>query len=613
MNLQLSVACFLAMFAIPSVAQNNIETMQVTGSRIIDSNQASFTALNRDQIDQINPVSTLDLLRRIPNLVVAENGVGGLSFVSLRGGESNFTLIMIDGIAVNDSTNSRGGGFDFSQINPEAIESIEVSRGGISAIYGGEAISGVIHIITRNNASQSVGIEIGTDELFNANLMLAKNFDNGVNLLASLSTRQRQQSTSAKAQSQQGLFKLGYQSDFSKHAFLVTLSDSDNTSFAEDSGGMLFADPRTPEYRNSQQWLVGLNSEFQLDEQLQLHSKLSWLNREESSVHPGINQGVLSGIPASDIVSEFERKEIEVYTDYALNQNINLITGLTLRSAEGSNDGTLDFGFPLPVDYVLKQDTRSAFAEAQYRQSSYALNLGWRYDDSDDFDSETSLRVAANYFANDQVTLFAVYNEGYKLPSFFALAHPLVGNPQLLPERSENIEIGMAYSENGQELTVTFFDNHFTDLVDFDAQLFTNVNRSRVDSAGLELSFVSELQSWLNLSADISYVEVNLNDGVSQLRRRPQWFGSASLDAHWQRLSVTLFMDFRDRYLDSSIPTGLIELGGYAKYGLAASWQVSQAMIATFNIDNFLAREYQESVGFVNDEANLRVGLQYQF
>ncbi len=594
-------------------AQQNIETLQITGSRIAENIQGSFTSLSREQIEQINPVSTLDLLRRIPNIVVAENGVGGHSFVALRGGETNFTLVLIDGVVVNDSTNSRGGGFDFSQINPEAIDSIEVYRGGISAIYGGEAISGVIHLKTRSTSVNTLGIEAGSDSLLNASTTLSKQFDNGVSLLTSLSSRQRKQSDFAESESQQALFKLGFASDSQQHQVLLTLNNTDNVSFAEDSGGELYALPKIAELRDSKQSLLAVSSGFKVSEKLNVNSKLSWLNREEDSNHPGIADGELSGIPASMIISEFDRKELEAYLNYAWTNNLTLVTGLTLRDSEGTNDGELDFGFPLPVDYVLEQKTQSAFVEAQYQSNDYALSLGWRYDDSDNFDSESSARVATRYNLSESTHVFAVYNEGYKLPSFFALAHPLVGNAQLKPERSENIEIGLTFNGDKQAFTLTLFDNQFTDLVDFDAELFTNVNRNSVDATGVELSVVSPILDWLQFSADVSYVDVSVDNGPSQLRRRPNWFGSASLDAVWDTLSVSLFVDARDSYLDSSIATGLVDLAGYAKFGVAAAWQATQSTRATLNVDNALGKEYQESVGFVQDDANIRIGLQYQF
>lgn len=594
-------------------AQENIETLQITGSRIAENVQGSFTTMTRAQINQINPVSTLDLLRRIPNIVIAENGTGGHSFVALRGGETNFTLILIDGVAVNDSTNSRGGGFDFSQINPEAIENIDVYRGGISAVYGGEAVSGVIHIKTRSSADNVLGFEVGTDKLLNGSVTLSKQFDNGVSLLSSLSSRQKEQSEFAESNSQQALFKVGVNAKSQQHQLLLTLNNSENTSFAEDSGGDLFASPRQAELRDSKQSLLALNSGFNVSEKLTLNTKLSWLNREEDANHPGIADGELSGIPASVITSEFDRKEIEAYLNYQWTNAITLITGLNYRDSEGKNDGELDFGFPLPVDYVLKQESQSAFLEAQYQQTDYALSLGWRYDDSDDFDSETSVRLAANYAINEVVSVFAVYNEGYKLPSFFALAHPLVGNAELKPERSENTEIGLVYNADAHMFSVTLFDNQFTDLVDFDAELFTNVNRNSVDASGIELSMTSPILDWLSFSADLSYVDVSVDNGPSELRRRPNWFGSASLNAAWDTVNVRVFVDARDRYLDSSIATGLVDLAGYAKFGISTTWQATSDLAATLNIDNALAKEYQESVGFVQDDANLRVGLRYQF
>ncbi|MFT5677273.1 MAG: vitamin B12 transporter, partial [Paraglaciecola sp.] len=97
------------------------EIITVSGSRIDDGILAGQASLSRQQIDQIKPTSTLQLLRHLPNVQISQNGdAGGHSFVSIRGGESNFTLVLIDGVVVNDPTNSRGGGFDFSLINVAA-------------------------------------------------------------------------------------------------------------------------------------------------------------------------------------------------------------------------------------------------------------------------------------------------------------------------------------------------------------------------------------------------------------------------------------------------------------------------------------------------------------
>ncbi|GAB2697676.1 TonB-dependent receptor plug domain-containing protein [Aliiglaciecola aliphaticivorans] len=619
MNLKYGFCCLAALFSLSIssmtvLAQQNVEILQVTGTRMADNTSGSVASLSREQIDRINPASTLDLLQRIPNIMIAENGVaGGVSFVSVRGGESNFTLILIDGVAVNDSTNSRGGGFDFSQVNPQSIERIEVYRGGISAIYGGEAISGVIHIITREDVAPAINLEVGSDKQLNAGLNLSHKYDNGVSLLASLSSREREGSEFAITKSQQGLFKAAFANAKQSHRLLVTYSDNENLSFAEDSGGEQYAMPLSAEQRNSEQWLLGLNNTFELNHSNAINLNLSWLNRQESSEHPGIAEGVQSGIPASTIDSEFTRSEIELFLNHQLNQTTTIVVGISARDSEGSNTGFLDYGFQLPVDFVLEQDSQSAFIEGKYGQDNYSIDLGIRYDDADNFDSETSIRFAGHYNLLEELSLFAVYNEGYKLPSFFALAHPLVGNSDLQPERSINKELGLQWDAESGHITLVLFENDFTDLVDFDAELFTNVNRSNVETSGVELSTSLELTTWLQLSVDVSYLDITVNGEQSQLRRRPQWFGGASLDARWKNLTITIFADVRDEYLDSSIPTGLVELGGYAKYGVAANWQLSENLQTNLNIDNALAHNIQDSVGFENNDTNFRVGMTYQF
>ncbi|MDO6712918.1 TonB-dependent receptor [Aliiglaciecola sp. 2_MG-2023] len=619
MNLKYGFCCIAALFSlsvssISVLAQQNVETLQVTGTRLADYTAGSFSSLSREQIDAINPASTLDLLNRIPNIVIAENGVaGGVSFVSVRGGESNFTLVLIDGVAVNDSTNSRGGGFDFSQINPQSIERVEVYHGGISAIYGGEAISGVIHIITREQAAPAINFEVGSDKQVNGSLNLSHAYANGVSVLASLSSRQREASDFATANSQQGLFKVAFANTKQNHRLLVTYSDNENLSFAEDSGGELYAMPQVAEQRNSEQWLVGLNNTLQLEPSLAVNLNLSWLDRQESSDHPGIAEGVQSGVPASVIDSQFTRSEIELFVNHQLNQQTTIVVGVSARDAEGSNTGFLDYGFQLPVDFVLEQNSQSAFIEGKYAQNNYAIDLGLRYDDADNFDSETSVRFAGHYDLSDDVNVFAVYNEGYKLPSFFALAHPLVGNPELQPERSVNKELGVEWVFELGQITLVLFENDFTDLVDFDAELFTSVNRSSVETSGVELNSNIELTKWLQLSIDVSYVDITVDGQQSQLRRRPEWSGGASLDAQWHDVTISIFADVRDAYLDSSIPTGLVELGGYAKYGVSANWQLSDNLQTHLNIDNALAHDIQDSVGFENNDANFRVGMTYQF
>ncbi|MEZ5501504.1 MAG: TonB-dependent receptor plug domain-containing protein [Halioglobus sp.] len=128
-----------------------LETVLVTGTFAPqEALTSSVSVLDARQIQALNKTTLADLLKTLPGLLVEEQGgPGGLTAVSIRGGESNFTLVLVDGVPVNDPTNFRGGSFDFANLNPGMIDRIEVVRGAQSAIYGSDALAGVINIITR--------------------------------------------------------------------------------------------------------------------------------------------------------------------------------------------------------------------------------------------------------------------------------------------------------------------------------------------------------------------------------------------------------------------------------------------------------------------------------
>ena len=121
----------------------------------LSASSASVTILTREFVEESRAESMADLLRQVPFLYMSQTGGrGGLTTVSLRGGETNFTLVMIDGVPVNDITNLLGGAVDFATISTDNIEQVEIVRGPMSSLYGSEGIGGVINIITRSGEDE---------------------------------------------------------------------------------------------------------------------------------------------------------------------------------------------------------------------------------------------------------------------------------------------------------------------------------------------------------------------------------------------------------------------------------------------------------------------------
>ena len=126
----------------------------VTGSRVAasaDELGANVTVLTRADFDVEKPAKLADILRRVAGVHIdSVGGRGGTGSLYLRGADPNYTLVLVDGVRVNDPTNARGGSFDFSALDVADVERIEIARGPYSAVYGGDALAGVINIVTRH-------------------------------------------------------------------------------------------------------------------------------------------------------------------------------------------------------------------------------------------------------------------------------------------------------------------------------------------------------------------------------------------------------------------------------------------------------------------------------
>ena len=143
--------CGAVFLCLPNIAQAASENVIVTATRLAGEQAGSnVSIIDAQTIQARNPGSVVDLLRDLPNVYVQQAGGRG-SVVSLftRGAKPNFTLVLLDGVKANDPTNTRGGSYDFSTLDLNDIERIEFVRGPASAIYGSDAVGGVINIITR--------------------------------------------------------------------------------------------------------------------------------------------------------------------------------------------------------------------------------------------------------------------------------------------------------------------------------------------------------------------------------------------------------------------------------------------------------------------------------
>ncbi len=588
------------------------ENVLVRGTIVsgVDASDAVYRAgLDSEQITALNAPDVATVLRSLPGIDAAsQGGGGGLVYVSIRGGDPNFTVVLIDGVQVDDPTNSRGGGFDFSGLNPAMLERVEVFYGSFSAVFGSAALGGVISITTKGAApaeTVSASVEVGTDGVWGAVAQLSGQSDNGYYGGISASARDTGDAVEGDSMEQEQVaVHFGKTADSALGlSWKLNLfgSDSDATSFPTASGGDRLAVIRDTESRDFEQRTAGGYLAWSPLPVWRMELRGGYSHYEELNDSPAIVPGELTGVPPTVTDSEYERTNVSLWNTFYPSDGLTLGLGAELAEEDGRIDSVIDFGFPLPATFDEKRDTWAVFGEASYTGEFYTLLGSVRHDDVEDV-STTNSRLAASFDIQPaDATLWLNYSEGFKMPSLFALGHSLTGNPDLEPESSESLSgtFEKYLGASGSSLSFTVFKNRFKDLVDFDAATFRHVNRARAETKGVELGLQSALTAEFEIRAYVGYLDSEVSDGT-KLEHRPEWkFGA---DATWRptdRLMLVLNDGYgNDGSYSLSVPTGETSVDGYVRFDLGVHWRLSEHFEIRGQVDNLFDEDYEEVVGF---------------
>ena len=239
----------------------------VTGSRVAtspDDIAANVTVLERDEFDVEKPAKLADVLRRVAGVHVDQvGGRGGTGSVYVRGADPNYTLVLIDGVRVNDPTNARGGSFDLSALDIADVERVEVARGPYSAVYGGDALAGVINIVTRHvpetksyASIDAMGGAYDTREIaLNAGgPVVGGNWNMG---FSDAHEGEQVRGNEFASQRVSGTFDTEFGASTTL-SFSGRYTETEREGFPDDSGGYEFADIRDVEKRDADEGVFGL-------------------------------------------------------------------------------------------------------------------------------------------------------------------------------------------------------------------------------------------------------------------------------------------------------------------------------------------------------------------
>jgi len=586
-----------------------------TGSYIQDLSPSSIKA---NEIENIQPIILEDVLNRLPGVrAVTTGGAGGGSFVSIRGGEPNYSLILIDGINVTNPSNSRGGGFDFAQIDLGAIKSIELVPTGRSAIHGSDALSGIIGIKLKtpkeNETQYNINAFTDSAEAFGAAGTALAGWDNGGVLVNGSYFDSGDLTEGSELNRIQGIARARQELGNFDLSALALISQSERIAFPEASGGPELAVLRNLENRNSDLIILGGSISHQTNDKFRTHLKLSYSKEKVDADTPAIAPGIINGVPAIRSRTEFDRFEITGNFKYEASPELKIAVGGNYTQENALSQGTIDFGFLVPTAFEIKRDEVAAFIEGIWMpDADLSLSAAGRIDKFDNDETETTGQLSGKYYLGSGLSVYSTIAEGFRRPSLFALAFPLTSNPDLLPERSRTFEVGLDWEIVGQgNVRLTYFDNQFRDQVDFEPSLFTHVNRDKVNIQGIEGSGNWNFTDTVKASASVTYINVG---GDIILRARPSWQGAAQVNWKYSpNIELGVAGRFNSSFWETSVPTGLITLDGYAEFDAFIKYLITENLSIQAAIRNIGDSKFEESVGFPAPGRTIRAKVSFDF
>lgn len=602
----------------------NVEVSAYRVPMTLRETAQGVSIIDRQDIEVRKPASVVDLLQQLPGVQVDQVGSpGGVSNIYIRGSDPEQVLVLIDGVRVNDPMLSRGGSYDISSIDPALIERIEVLRGGGSAIYGADALGGVVNIVTRQRPSKpfemSIGGGIGGDgyRSLNAHVLGGTDTVSASVGLGHLEDGKRSDGGEINLNTISAALNLRPNDRFQARVFLYG-NDRDSTSFPDTSGGVRLAFLRDVERRDAQEMTAGVGLKYTATSFLSLNFQISRFAREESIDSPGVTIPSLPPfppVPPTVSNTDFTRDSALLSATLHLPLNTEVTVGGEHIDERGDANGLM-LGF-IPLDFSLSRRTNSLFAEAKSTPlRGLVITLGARDDRPSGLDREFSPSAGVRYtLAATGTTFKARYAEGFRAPSFYALGDPLVGNPALLPEKSKSGELGIEQRFWSDRLMfgVTAYRNRVKNLIDFDTSIFKLVNRGSVDLHGAEA--VAELRPTndLALNASYTYLDQDIDDGAAPLRNRPRHRAALAaiyqLGEAWQFSWTTSYVG---EVQDFSVPTGTVTLDAFFRTDVAVSYRWRQ-FTTTLAIDNLFNEKYEQFVGFTAPGMRGRLMLSAQF
>jgi len=563
------------------------DTIIVTATRTaipLSDATVPVDVITRDEIELSLATDLPELLRFEAGIDIGRSGGPGQSTsVFLRGTESNHTLVLVDGVRINPGTL---GGAAIQNIAPETIERIEIVKGARSALFGTDALGGVINIITRRSQKSYAEAGVGA---------------------GSFATRS-------------GYFALGGGGDATDFGVAVNLNDTDGFPTRTDSdidsgyenlslnmyGGMQVGDHAatlrywsasgTTEYLDF--FLSPLDQDFEnRSSSLELLSPIG--RKLDSKLVIGHMTDDIRQNQSADFV---ESTRLSVDWQLSLATQAHVVTTGVFYTDE--NAASVSFGSGFDESTWAK----AIFLQDQWSRGRHHAFVALRYTDHETFGGEPTWNAEYAFSINEDWILQWGIGRAFRAPDAtdrFGFG----GSPDLAPETSDELQFGIRYQSAGPHaLSLEVYRNDIDDLIEFDLETFTLRNIAQAEIRGAELGWEYAGDIYSVKASLVRQTANNPADGVRLLRRAEEK-ATLSLvrELGEHRIGVTILAS-GDRE-----DFGGVKLPGYALVNLTGQLAVGEQWRLNARVENLFDREYETAAGFRMQELSAFLELRYKW
>jgi vitamin B12 transporter len=563
-----------------------LKPLTITATRARESLRevlASVSVIDAETLRRQQPRELVDAMRGLPGVDISANGAfGKVTSVFIRGASSSQSLLLVDGQRMGPATS---GGASWQYLPPWLIERVEIVRGARSAIYGADAIGGVVQVLTRQaDGPASPWFRLGsgsfnTDEVGagvsgtsgNTSYTLAGHYymTDGIALRPD-GERKGYDNTS-------GLLRLGH--EFSEQFAIKGhwLRSSGNTEF------------------------IGGNMDF-------VHQSAGL--RLDASLSDDWSSRLTLGETRDDAINNSDLFGSSVFD--TRRRSFSWLN--TLRLGEHELQAGIDFQQDVvtgTTQYIESdRDNLAGFAQLGFDWHPFRARVGLRHDDNEAYAGQTTAQLDLGWAVDAQHQLRAGFGQGFRAPTFNELYFPGFGNPELNAETSDGLELGASGVYTNWRWDLALYHKRVDDLIStvfVDGQ-FSAENVAEARLQGIEAALAGNWRAWQWRLAATAQSPEDRETG-NRLRRRAARSARVDLDREWGNWSLGgSLVSYGERFDDAAMQQ---RLGGFGLLNLRLGWHLAERWSLRATLDNALDKSYVLARDGFNDFDYQQPGRQF--